>query len=131
MKHPYILFICLMICMSAEAGNIKKDSLAFVNAGWEVIQLQGGATAMNAEIRMFDSQQSISILKYPAGRFSTRLLMNAIDVLLLIVSILLIGIVVLQKSDEDATKAFTGEKSELFSNKKESRQKSNSNQSMN
>ncbi len=45
--------------------------------------------------------------------------MNAIDVLLLIVSILLIGIVVLQKSDEDATKAFTGEKSELFSNKKE------------
>lgn len=45
--------------------------------------------------------------------------MNAIDVLLLIVSILLIGIVVLQKSDEDAAKAFTGEKSELFSNKKE------------
>lgn len=45
--------------------------------------------------------------------------MNAIDILLLIVSVLLIGIIVLQKSDEDAAKAFTGEKSELFSNKKE------------
>lgn len=45
--------------------------------------------------------------------------MGVIDVLLLIVSILLIGIIVLQKSDEDASKAFTGEKSELFSSKKE------------
>lgn len=45
--------------------------------------------------------------------------MNAIDILLLIVSVLLIGIVVLQKSNEDAGKAFTGEKSELFSSKKE------------
>ena len=45
--------------------------------------------------------------------------MKTIDILLLIVSVLLIGIVVLQKSDEDASKAFTGEKSELFSSKKE------------
>lgn len=45
--------------------------------------------------------------------------MKTIDILLLVVSILLIGIVVLQKSDEDASKAFTGEKSELFSSKKE------------
>lgn len=45
--------------------------------------------------------------------------MKTIDILLLIVSVLLIGIVILQKSDEDASKAFTGEKSELFSSKKE------------
>lgn len=45
--------------------------------------------------------------------------MKIIDILLLIVSVLLIGIIVLQKSDEDAAKAFTGEKSELFSSKKE------------
>lgn len=45
--------------------------------------------------------------------------MNVIDILLLVVSVLLIGIIVLQKSDEDASKAFTGEKSELFSSKKE------------
>ena len=45
--------------------------------------------------------------------------MTAVDILLLIVSVLLIAIIVLQKSKEDATQAFTGEKSELFANKKE------------
>ena len=44
--------------------------------------------------------------------------MKLVDVLLLIVSCLLIAIIVLQKSDEDATNAFTGEKSDLFANKK-------------
>ncbi len=41
------------------------------------------------------------------------------DILLIIVSSLLILIIILQESDEDATSAFTGEKSELFANKKE------------
>lgn len=45
--------------------------------------------------------------------------MKVWDILLLIVSILLTAIIVLQKSDEDATSAFTGEKSDLFANKKE------------
>lgn len=45
--------------------------------------------------------------------------MKFVDILLLIVSVLLIAIIVLQKSKEDATQAFTGEKSELFANKKE------------
>ncbi len=44
--------------------------------------------------------------------------MTVIDILLIIVSCLLIGLIVLQKTDEDATSAFTGEKSELFANKK-------------
>lgn len=45
--------------------------------------------------------------------------MKFVDILLLIVSCLLIAIIVLQKSDDNAASAFTGEKSELFSNKKE------------
>ncbi|HPT89819.1 MAG TPA: preprotein translocase subunit SecG [Bacilli bacterium] len=45
--------------------------------------------------------------------------MHFTDVLLIIVSCLLITIIVLQQSKEDATQAFTGEKSELFANKKE------------
>lgn len=44
--------------------------------------------------------------------------MHIIDILLLIVSCFLITLVVLQKTDEDAASAFTGEKSELFANKK-------------
>lgn len=41
------------------------------------------------------------------------------DVLLIIIACLLIVIIILQESKEDATAAFTGEKSELFANKKE------------
>lgn len=45
--------------------------------------------------------------------------MTVWDVFLLIVSALLIVIIILQESKEDATTAFSGEKSELFANKKE------------
>jgi preprotein translocase subunit SecG len=45
--------------------------------------------------------------------------MSAVDILLLIVSVLLITIIVLQDSKEDASQAFSGEKSDLFANKKQ------------
>lgn len=45
--------------------------------------------------------------------------MHAIDILLLIVSSLLIAIIVLQESKEDVSQAFSGEKSDLFANKKQ------------
>lgn len=41
------------------------------------------------------------------------------DILLIIVSILLISLVVVQGTKDDIAQAFSGEKSELFSNKKE------------
>lgn len=41
------------------------------------------------------------------------------DYILLVVSILLILLVVVQSSKEDASKAFSGEKSDLFANKKQ------------
>ena len=41
------------------------------------------------------------------------------DILLIVVSCMLIAIIMLQESKEDAANAFTGEKSELFANKKE------------
>lgn len=44
--------------------------------------------------------------------------MHVVDILLLIVSVFLITIIVLQESKEDAASAFSGEKSELFANKK-------------
>lgn len=45
--------------------------------------------------------------------------MTFIDILLLIVSCLLIAIIVLQKSKEDASSAFSGKKSDQLVNKKE------------
>ena len=74
MKHTIILLLSIIFCLSAEAGNIDKDSLAFANADWKVSVLDGGAMAMSAHINMFDSQQSISILKYPSRKFHTRLI---------------------------------------------------------
>jgi preprotein translocase subunit SecG len=44
--------------------------------------------------------------------------MGVADVLLIIVSIVLITLVVVQNSKDDASNAFSGEKSDLFSNKK-------------
>ena len=41
------------------------------------------------------------------------------DYLLLVVSVLLVIIIVLQNSKDDVSKAFSGEKSELFANKKQ------------
>lgn len=41
------------------------------------------------------------------------------DWILLVVSILMILIIVIQSSKEDASRAFSGEKSDLFANKKQ------------
>lgn len=41
------------------------------------------------------------------------------DILLIIISVVLISLVVLQGSKDDVAQAFSGEKSELFANKKE------------
>jgi preprotein translocase subunit SecG len=45
--------------------------------------------------------------------------MQAIDYILLVVSLLLITLVVLQSSKDSAANAFSGEKSELFNNQKQ------------
>ncbi|MFP4078248.1 MAG: preprotein translocase subunit SecG [Bacillota bacterium] len=45
--------------------------------------------------------------------------MRFVDVLLIIVSVILITLVVIQSSKDDAANAFSGEKSELFSHQKE------------
>ncbi|QMS84270.1 preprotein translocase subunit SecG [Candidatus Xianfuyuplasma coldseepsis] len=45
--------------------------------------------------------------------------MRGIDIVLLILSLLLITIVVLQSSKDNAANAFSGEKSELFNNQKQ------------
>ena len=41
------------------------------------------------------------------------------DYIVIVLAVLLIGAVLLQNSDEDAASAFSGEKSELFKNKKD------------
>lgn len=57
-----------------QPDNSGKDSLAFVNASWEITDLGKGAQAMYAQIPMFYSTQSICVVKYPMKKFSTDIL---------------------------------------------------------
>lgn len=52
----------------------KRDSLAFMNADWEVTDLDRGAQAMYAMIPMFNSMQSVCVVKYPIRKFHTDIL---------------------------------------------------------
>ena len=60
--------------LSSAVNYGPSDSLAFVNASWKVTQLDRGATAMYAKLQMFNSVQSISVVKYPAADFRTEIL---------------------------------------------------------
>ena len=71
MKRILITFTLLIAGLPIWGIDRKKDSLAFVNADWTITELEGGATAMTARMQIFESAQSISIIKYPARRFRT------------------------------------------------------------
>ncbi len=68
------LIIALLLLFSATAWAGNRDSLAFANADWQVTELRKGAVAMYAQINMFNSVQSVSVVKYPARRFKTEIL---------------------------------------------------------
>ena len=57
-----------------QPDNSRKDSIAFVNADWKITDLGKGAQAMYAQIPMFYSIQSISVVKYPMKKFRTDIL---------------------------------------------------------
>lgn len=57
-----------------QPDNSGKDSLAFVNASWEISDLGRGAKAMYAQIPMFYSTQSVCVVKYPMKNFRTDIL---------------------------------------------------------
>ena len=72
-----IVALCAMMVTSAlYAQNYDRvaDSTAFVNAEWKVTDLDKGAQAKYAQVSMFNSVQSISVIKYPAKKFKTEIL---------------------------------------------------------
>lgn len=76
MKHLIIsIFFCLSL-MTAWAGepSREQDSSAFANVQWQVTPLERGAEARYAQIPMFNSVQSICVVKYPARRFRSEIL---------------------------------------------------------
>ncbi len=73
MKRHFLIFFLFMACAVVSAQE-NKDSLAFENAEWTVTKLKKGAVAMQAAIPMFDSMQSIAVIKYPARRYRMEIL---------------------------------------------------------
>ena len=77
-----LLRLTLCLALAAWAGTVsyaqnsgnETDSLAFVNAQWQVTELEKGAVAMYAQLPMFESMQSICVVKYPAGKFRTNIM---------------------------------------------------------
>lgn len=69
-----ILFTAILILSSLAIHAEKADSLAFINADWKITQLDKGALAMYAQVPMFNSSQSICVVKYPAKKFNTEIL---------------------------------------------------------
>ena len=81
MKNTFLYLLATVFTLtaasltsSAQDYDGTADSLAFVNAQWEVTELEKGAQAMYAQVSMFNSVQSISVVKYPAKNFRTEIL---------------------------------------------------------
>ncbi len=66
------LYIMLSGGLCARAED--PDSVAFANAGWKTKVLYKGAVAMSARIRMFDSMQSVNVIRYHSSDFRTEII---------------------------------------------------------
>ena len=64
----------ILLGNAPQPDNTKIDSLAFVNANWQITDLGKGAQAMYAQIPMFYSVQSVCVVKYPMKKFQTEIL---------------------------------------------------------
>lgn len=49
----------------------EADSVAFANAEWKILYDKDGLTAKWAQIKMFESTQSISVVEYPQSNYKT------------------------------------------------------------
>ena len=72
MKKLFFTLVCLFAASAVWAED--KDSTAFANADWKVTELERGAVAMYAQVPMFNSVQSICVIKYPSKKFKSEIL---------------------------------------------------------
>ena len=72
MKKIFFALACLFAASAVWAED--PDSVAFAKADWKISKLEKGAQAMYAQVPMFNSVQSICVIKYPAKKFQTEIL---------------------------------------------------------
>lgn len=63
----------LLLFTLPSAAQTPRDSIAFVTARWHATDLGGGAECRHAQIDMFGSRQSISVVSYPPRHFVTEI----------------------------------------------------------
>ena len=70
-----LLLLSLLCCTIFGTNEVtKSDSVSFVTAQWQVTELEKGAKTMYAQIPMFNSIQSVCVVKYPMKKFRTEIL---------------------------------------------------------
>ena len=62
-----------LLCTLPAASQTPGDSIAIATAAWHTSDLGGGAECRCAQIDLFGSQQSISVVSYPPRGFETRI----------------------------------------------------------
>ena len=69
-----ILFAALLLLFTLPAAaQTPGDSIAFVTADWHTTDLGRGAACRYAQVEIFGSRQSISVVSYPARHFATQI----------------------------------------------------------
>lgn len=66
--------IVFLTTAKAQSPIQKADSIAFVDADWNITRLDKDAQCRQASIKMFDSQQSISIIAYKSKTYKSSIL---------------------------------------------------------
>lgn len=69
-----LFFILLLTLSTFKLWAEDPDSVSFVNGKWKIMSLEKGAVAFSARIQMFNSVQSISVIRYPSDCFRTEIL---------------------------------------------------------
>ena len=62
-----------LLCTLPAASQTPGDSIALATAAWHTSDLGGGAECRYAQIDLFGSRQSISVVSYPPRGFETRI----------------------------------------------------------
>ena len=62
-----------LLCTLPAASQTPGDSIALATAAWRTSDLGGGAECRCAQIDLFGSRQSISVVSYPPRGFETRI----------------------------------------------------------
>ena len=75
MNRMRVVLAALCCVMALHGGaQSQKDSLALANADWNWVDLGKGAKAGHAIVPMFGGRQSVTVIKYPARKFSTSII---------------------------------------------------------